>query len=1312
MADQFPFHLLDLYQTNNYSMDSFESPVITQDDNDKPDESHHAVVGMDTSPRFLRNINTSTPDVARMPTQPSNIHTESDSDDNSIIEQSSRPTKKHKKNYINTPTIQQTQQIYNEAFSQDEDDEDDDDNHKMPATITNTTPLERDQGLLFTENQTYHNVGENGSTQQESDLNNRGINTGNNMETNATNANEVMTETMQQQNIIDTPLLGVHQEEVPTEEQNNSRNNATINAAVVTQEDEEEAIPTVRNYLPFDSVPINKNLHGVPARLMADVDSISLLSSSLAKIIANLDVSKGKRLILRNSFDRLYCNVSSRYYIKPNENLELKYGKTTLATKPVKLSMLPNIRLFTIETTKLHYNISMYFLDAERFLGRNATCYLTDRSLLCIVMAFNIVKHQWESFPIVWQQFVHKQSDKYHIKQLMETIQVFYIQKHGATYSTSSLSIDLQSGMIILLMFEHALRRLASPDWQGDYKEAKFTGNFHSISDSHFHTNDVLIREQAAKLVKYMLFDMSSVGIKFEFQKLESFLPDLSDDEAVVKEHKVLCRMITNKFKYHINQNKEEKQNITIPNTNHELIAGFDVGLQLYPVIPGTNFVLNGQETKTLVNNYLARTTLDETLYESTSQLLKPPNIHTTEGDQWDSDDEDNHWDWKRHTCDYEEPTEYFYDAEYFSTEKADHWFEEDGTPKNYTFMDPNGNFQEGQEHAFQQCQNTRVVTIGDNVIPNYIPKSFTNDAYWQTLYPNTQSDEMVLAVPEPGDDNGEPIDLQAAQPNEVNNDPNEPPPVEQEEEEEEEQEEADEEPILQLIEVIVGGNERLLANPNERTQQNNGDANQITEQNDQPEQVEETEINLDMLSELREQTKRTRIFPQYLSKGRIANVHLEQIFIELVRSDPTNVESHLTVKLVANANHKTCDGANIYLPHTRSLFSKQSSKTQMLESLFMPHYLTNLLSNVITTPDIKEYRKLQRLVSAMNTNTDLLLSSLRNSDRQPIRQELTFATNDLWNRKFRWPSDQTLANTSHIGVTEARHMFLFTHKVCTESMIPLVHITRALELPNFTLISPQAKTCLLFMTERIMTIFQYFGYSGNIMRLFKRNYRNHPEASPPDCMVVSISQQDHSNTLLPYGLKTECLPIFAVNPVRLAPAFRRGVQNEAQIYVLDMAKKIQLTQDYLLYQKSILSILQQYSRNCETRGNSIVGPYMQNTEEMNLDETSAAAYRTGFFDTVNYKNLATMDAKSVENIFRDISTIVISGYQTFMLKRINYRFNIQPPLKRLPRNTTEFYIILQDQPQWARTLFTCITAPYKKKVTGMDKLPIIDDSK
>jgi len=122
-----------------------------------------------------------------------------------------------------------------------------------------------------------------------------------------------------------------------------------------------------------------------------------------------------------------------------------------------------------------------------------------------------------------------------------------------------------------------------------------------------------------------------------------------------VKEHKVLCRMITNKFKHLINKNKEEKPNITIPNTNHELIASFDVGLQLYPVTPGTNFVLNGPETKTLVNNYLARTTLDETLYESTTQLLKPPNIDTTEGDQWDSDDEDDHWDWKSHTCDYDD---------------------------------------------------------------------------------------------------------------------------------------------------------------------------------------------------------------------------------------------------------------------------------------------------------------------------------------------------------------------------------------------------------------------------------------------------------------------------------------------------------------------------------------------------------------------------------------------------------------------------------------------------------------------------------
>ena len=213
-----------------------------------------------------------------------------------------------------------------------------------------------------------------------------------------------------------------------------------------------------QSYRPFRSIPVNKNINKVPARLTADVNSVAMLSTSLTKIIANMDIKEeSAKMEIRNNFDRQYCNTSSRYYIKPNLNLPLQYANGKMAEKPIRLSHMPNIRLFDITSKNTKYTLSLYCLDADRKLGKDKTSFLSDKTLLCIVTSLNIARIEWESFTSVWQKF-YPINDKHWIVQIMQHIQPFYIQKKGVQSKKYNFPIDLNTGAMFLVLFERALK--------------------------------------------------------------------------------------------------------------------------------------------------------------------------------------------------------------------------------------------------------------------------------------------------------------------------------------------------------------------------------------------------------------------------------------------------------------------------------------------------------------------------------------------------------------------------------------------------------------------------------------------------------------------------------------------------------------------------------------------------------------------------------------------------------------------------------------------------------------------------------------
>ena len=277
------------------------------------------------------------------------------------------------------------------------------------------------------------------------------------------------------------------------------------------------------------------------------------------------------------------------------------------------------------------------------------------------------------------------------------------------------------------------------------------------------------------------------------------------------------------------------------------------------------------------------------------------------------------------------------------------------------------------------------------------------------------------------------------------------------------------------------------------------------------------------------------------------------------------------------------------------------------------------------------------------------------------------------------------------------------------------MHITRSTEIPDFGMLSPEAKTCLVYQAERILTLFEHFGFKGTIMRLFQRHDKNGSEACPPSDMVRQITELDRINTLLKYGLETMCLPVFRINPVKLSNAFRKGIQATTDIHPVQLVNQVDMPHDYLWFRQSILAVLQHYNRNSNNMTNSIQGPFVENTDNTIADENETELYKTGFFDAVDFQRLANIPVDSLANLFRDVAKLIITAYHQFMLKRLNNRFARQGPelisLFQIPKNTVELHqVIAENQDNdWAHKLIhsASLINIANSEVPNPDRIPM-----
>ena len=494
------------------------------------------------------------------------------------------------------------------------------------------------------------------------------------------------------------------------------------------------------------------------------------------------------------------------------------------------------------------------------------------------------------------------------------------------------------------------------------------------------------------------------MGIKFQHEKINAFIPDLGDEPDFVRKHKLLCRLATDRFKEIINTNQQQNDNIVGEDNIHDLVTILDVGLELYPVVPGKNFVLNAPEAKLIFTSHLNQSLIDEKVFERSSYILQPENEHNG-NDPLDSDNEDNDVNWYN-LGEYNQSHDYVYNADLFHDEQYERIFNHNGTNVEATIMDQQGNIMANQ-YEFPHCNQSRVIKLTRHTRQTYIPLPVSLDKYMQTL-----DDDAQNLPNQPGSDNDDwqsnliTVEQHSGNDNAVTDD-----------------ESDDDSSISERMENMNDQEEDMLEqeeNPSSNSTDNPSVANTGSVDAVQFGDNENYEISLERLVELREINKNLRSFPQYLSNGRIGNVHHEKIVIELVNSNEHDDESELTVKLSSEEQSKTCHGANIYMPCTRSMFTKQSSKVQQLQSLLTPHLLKDILSNVISTPSKKDYDLLREIIIDLNSCVDELLGILKCTDKQPIHQEITFATNNLWKHKFRWPTSQLRRNNCHIGVADS----------------------------------------------------------------------------------------------------------------------------------------------------------------------------------------------------------------------------------------------------------------------------------------------------
>jgi len=1061
--------------------------------------------------------------------------------------------------------------------------------------------------------------------------------------------------------------------------------------------EENELFPDlVCKYKSYGTLPVRKDLSGVPAMLKMDVDSVVIFSKSLCKIVANMNLECSGQMNIDSSINRLRVNDSSRLYVQPDNNFKLKLLNGNAIKSPVRLPRFPNIRLFEIRQGSFTFTFNLYILDTDRRIGK-FDCKMTDHNLVAIATAFNVVRLHCRKLQVLQ---VFSPSERINeIAQIIQALPLFFVNKKDSMAEGVKKSVDLHTGMAFLLLFEKALHHIAYEEWIVDYHKGAYNGHFTSSNSDHESKQNVI--KWAVDLCQRMFFNLQAIGMKNQFtNRKEAMITDLADTNQFTIQHKKLCRDVSAAAKEQIFSKQE--RNHLIPNgMNHTIVTSFDVGAELHPLIPGTNFVINGYEGRTMYNHILQRTDEQESIYEN---ALKDHLQCTTVENMLETK-----------CCAYKTlpcapmPAYYTYDAECFSDPKLALLFDIQGNPhEGNTVMDG----LSGNLLVQQDPPGSRVIKLDGCVYGQYIPKPFRIDEYLTKFFDVKSENDLIaggmpIVLPRSNDDDDESVasggsflDLL----NHMRDDPN-----------------LDEEyhpdgvgntvsrfsappgsvsvadAIHDFVDVIGANASHTdnLETNSSNSENQTGDAEHATE----PDFDDDSYNGFDLafMAESINIGKKSKIYSQFLSDNAIGNIHHDRVILSIGYTQTAGSKFQLTCRLHDNLSSNCCAGVNVYSPFTRQLFLDPSSKRHKIDFQLVPHLLQQTMCDVFEQPDlVHDYQKLKISTEYMKTKMISLLTTLQQTDRLPIRQELTFATESLWADVFKWPvGPNTMPVTAHIGICEAIHMYYFTKEIYEESMVPLSHMVRGNVMPDYTTLSPQSKTALVLHSERLIHLFQAESFRGQISGFIKTNFPDHPESSPPANIIVAISSRDGFNTHLRYGINSLCLPTYAVNPAKLTRRFRVRQHSTKEVYMMDFSKQVHCAREYLFHRNAILATLQEYSKQNaeflaeehdgmsndsnglideEIEGDDEVGDDLldnESVDEQNLgDDVQEAITCHGYFDPVDFQKLSQLPLDKLRQLFAQLSRVLLSGYGIFWLSRITEKFKL--PLERLPSNTTE----------------------------------------
>jgi hypothetical protein len=416
-------------------------------------------------------------------------------------------------------------------------------------------------------------------------------------------------------------------------------------------------------------------------------------------------------------------------------------------------------------------------------------------------------------------------------------------------------------------------------------------------------------------------------------------------------------------------------------------------------------------------------------------------------------------------------------------------------------------------------------------------------------------------------------------------------------------------------------------------------------------------------------------VYPQYLSgrKGvdAIGNVHRAHILLNvtpdsweypLYRSDT----EYLRTKVTLHLPERCIQGINLYMPHTRDMWLKRIDKNLLSKMPLLPHLVKSFFSP--HAPDIESRSglllELQKLLKRIVKVAEQILRDHNRLDKLTVRQEFTFASTDFFGEDFQWPLplENKAMLCSHIKAASAFDMSSFATIIVETAISPLqkVFLRHSEEQLHPYCMSPEAKTALVFCSERTIMFLQAIAHKGQIHSFFESNGALYPIHIPP-LYVTTLSARELEMTSLEFGLDPKCLPSVHIKQ----SVGRRIRSNEIYNKALGrISKKVFMARSYLDGYLQIIWLFQAYSQIGD-------GAVHRDGDEIQF----------GYFQVINFLNVGLLRQAATEKLLTEIAKVLLSVYQKLWLYRLNNKLSRsnKAPLASLPIRTSDLACLPED---------------------------------